>query len=60
MPEHIRNSGICFEDGSGTLYLNSGDFDETGDCLYRFLVPPGVTNPCQFLHAFFNNREVAQ
>ena len=54
------NSGICFEDGSGVLSLDCGDFDETGDCLYRFLVPEGVSNPCQFLHVYFDGKEFAQ
>lgn len=54
------NSGICFEDGSGVLSLDCDDFDETGDCLYRFLVPEGVSNPCQFLHVYFDGKEFAQ
>ena len=54
------NSGICFEDGSGVLSLDCGDFDETGDCLYRFLVPEGVSNPCQFLHVYLDGKEFAQ
>ena len=54
------NSGICFEDGSGVLSLDCDDFDETGDCLYRFLVPEGISNPCQFLHVYFDGKEFAQ
>ena len=54
------NSGICFEDGSGKLILTSNDFDDAGDCIYHFLVPAGVSNPCQFLQAYFNGKEFAQ
>ena len=54
------NSGVCFEDGSGMLVLHPEDFDENGDCMYRFLVPDGVSNPCQFLHVYFDGREVSQ
>ena len=54
------SSGICFEDGSGKLILTSNDFDDAGDCIYHFLVPAGVSNPCQFLHAYFNGKEFAQ
>lgn len=48
-------SGICFEDGAGTKVFTDSDFDSLGDCRYRFYVPTGVTNPCQFLHAIFEN-----
>ena len=54
------NSGICFEDGAGVMSVRQEDFDEIGDCLYRFLVPDGVSNPCQFLHAYFGGKEFAQ
>ena len=54
------NSGICYEDGAGTLSLQAGDFDETGDCLYRFLLPEEVTNPCQFLYIYVDGVEVSR
>ena len=54
------NSGICFEDGAGVLWLNAGSFGPTGDCIYRFYVPEGVTNPCQFLRAYRDGRETAR
>lgn len=54
------NSGICFENGAGKLVLHADDFDEVGDCLYRFLIPERVSNPCQFLHAYFNGKEMSQ
>ena len=54
------NSGICFENGAGNLVLHADDFDEVGDCLYRFLIPEQVSNPCQFLHAYFDGKEISQ
>lgn len=54
------NSGICFENGAGKLVLHADDFDEVGDCLYRFMIPERVSNPCQFLHAYFNGKEISQ
>ena len=54
------NSGICFEDGSGVLWLDAGSFGLTGDYIYRFYVPEGVTHPCQFLRAYRDGREVAR
>lgn len=54
-------SGICFEDGSGRMRFTSGDFDETGDFTYRFYVPCGVSNPCQFLYVYdADGRKVSQ
>ena len=53
-------SGICYESGAGTLILHADDFDEFGDCIYRFLLPNYVTNPCQFLHLYLDGKEVAQ
>ena len=54
------NSGICFEDGAGGMTLTADSFDETGDCIYRFLLPAGVDHPCQFLRAYFDGKEIAQ
>ena len=54
------HSGVCFEDGAGTLSISADDFDDTGDCIYRFLVPVGVDHPCQFLHAYFEGKEIVQ
>jgi hypothetical protein len=54
------NSGICFEDGAGVMSVTNGSADVIGDVVYRFLVPNGVSNPCQFLHAYKNGREFAQ
>ena len=54
------SSGICFEDGSGKLTITSGDLDGCGDFVYRFLVPSGVKHPCQFLHGYFEGKEVFQ
>lgn len=54
------HSGVCFEDGAGTLSISADDFDDTGDCIYRFLVPEGVDHPCQFLHAYFEGKEICQ
>ena len=53
-------SGVCFEDGSGRLVLHVDDFDEVGDYIYRFLLPVGVSNPCQFLYAYFDGKEISQ
>ena len=53
-------SGVCYEDGTADLDLSPDDFDETGDLYYRFFVPPGLTNPCQFLHILWNGKEIAQ
>ena len=54
-------SGICFEDGSGHIRFTGRDFGATGDFIYRFYVPAGVSNPCQFLHVYdARGREVAQ
>ena len=53
-------SGVCFEDGSGRLVLHADDFDEVGDYIYRFLLPVGVSNPCQFLYAYFDGKEISQ
>ena len=54
------NSGIVFEDGAGVMSVGQGDFDETGDCVYRFFVPNGVSNPCQFLRAYVDGKEFAR
>ena len=54
------NSGICFEDGAGSMTLTADSFDEIGDCIYRFLLPAGVDHPCQFLRAYFEGKEIAQ
>ena len=54
------NSGICFEDGAGVMSVTNGSVDVIGDVVYRFLVPNGVSNPCQFLHAYKKGRELAQ
>ena len=54
------NSGICFEDGAGKMSVYADDLDETGDLLYRFLVPESVSNPCQFLFAYFGGKMFAQ
>ena len=53
------NSGVCYEDGAGKLSLYSHDFDETGDCVYRFLVPTSLKHPCQFIHVFVEGKEIA-
>ena len=54
------NSGICFEDGAGSMTVTAERFDEIGDCVYRFLLPDGMTNPCQFLKARHDGKEIAQ
>ena len=56
----VGNSGVCYEDGAGKLSLSASDFDEVGDCVYRFLVPAGLHHPCQFIHVYFNGKELAQ
>ena len=53
-------SGVCFDDGTGLLFLSAADFDAMGDCYYNFFVPPEVTNPCQFLQAIWNGKGIAQ
>ena len=53
-------SGVCFEDGASTVELGPSDFDETGEFWYRFYVPKGLSNPCQFLHAYLDGKEIAQ
>ncbi len=53
-------SGVCFADGSGQLFFSAADFDQMGDYYYQFFVPPEVTNPCQFLRATWEGREIAQ
>lgn len=65
LPEDVTlqmrsTSGVCFENGTGTLSLQSSDFDETGDCTYRFYVPTGVSNPCQVFHGIFDGAYFAQ
>lgn len=54
------SSGICFEDGAGSLDVGADDFDEIGDCVYRFYVPSGVNHPCQFLQLRRNGKTVAK
>jgi len=54
------NSGICFEDGAGSMTVTTESFNAIGDCVYRFLLPAGVMNPCQFLRAYFEGKEIAQ
>lgn len=54
------SSGISFVDGSARIDLSSEDFDETGDFIYQFIVPPGVSHPCQFLRLLYDGKVVAQ
>lgn len=53
-------SGVCFEDGAASLSVDAGAFDGIGDFWYRFFVPAGLANPCQFLHAYVDGKEIAQ
>lgn len=53
-------SGICFEDGAGSLEVHASDFDATGDFVYDFYAPAEVVHFCQFLRVMFDGREIAQ
>lgn len=53
-------SGVCFEDGAASLSVDADTFDGIGDFWYRFFVPAGLANPCQFLHAYVDGKEIAQ